>query len=135
MNTLGLNNASPEQQILISKILPLLVGVKTVTPLYYKGVIAGSEFVTYSAKKLYICLQLNFDANIVNSIATCYVDTFDESNTGNFRIANQTVFYDSVTTVPRFLSNQQEIKNIYFSRIDNIQIFEMMFIGYKVTIP
>ena len=55
MNTLGLNNASPEQQILISKILPLLVGVKTVTPLYYKGVIAGSEFVTYSAKKLYIC--------------------------------------------------------------------------------
>jgi hypothetical protein len=126
-------NATPEQNNLW-RIARALIAWNTCTPIYYEGAIAGSEFVTYNAAKLYICLDLvvnvNFSAATVNAGALV---TYDIANAAksqeylNFPVWNTTaaaLYYN----VPSF-----RLVNIYFSRITVTTYVFMKFNGYRLT--
>jgi hypothetical protein len=136
MNTLSLNLATPEQQIAIDKALSLLAGVKTVTPLFYQGVIIGSEFATYSAKKLYVALSLNVSSDNTLGANPCGLELFDKANVLNAGYNNC-----NVDALANYHFNDINIDNVIFSRLLSDDGFgapaylQMRFVGYKITIP
>jgi hypothetical protein len=114
----------------------LLAGVQTITPLFYQGVIVGSEFVTYSAKKLYVALSLNVSSNSSLGDHPCGLELFDKANILNAGYNNS-----NVDAYAFYHFNDINIDNIIFSRLlsddgfGNPAYLQMRFIGYKITIP
>jgi hypothetical protein len=136
MITPNWDNANPEQNILWEKAITLLAGVQTITPLFYQGVIVGSEFVTYSAKKLYVALSLNVSSNSSLGDHPCGLELFDKANILNAGYNNS-----NVDAYAFYHFNDINIDNIIFSRLlsddgfGNPAYLQMRFIGYKITIP
>jgi hypothetical protein len=133
MNTLSLNLATPEQKIAIDMALSLLAGVQTITPLFYQGVIAGSEFLTYDAKKLYACLYACVSGGPTNA-SSRFLNVYDETNTLSSSFTNSV---SSGQAGPSFTQpNDIKVKALYFSRILSTNGYVYIhFIGYKITIP
>ena len=130
----NLIGSSIVSQLVLKKASSLLAGVQTITPLVYQGVIAGSEFLTYSAKKLYVLLNLDVNGNTVND-AESYMSMYDESNTLFGLFKNEAEVWDVTNTKLRFITNPFKLHDIYFSRLAVSNLVNLIFVGYKITIP
>ena len=131
----GLVGGSVSEKLLFNYVSSLLVGVQTITPLVYQGPLVGSEFLVYSAKKLYIALSLNASSD--NSLGTdpCGLELFDAANAVNSGYNNL-----NVDALASYHYNDINIDNVFFSRVrtdlsvGNVYLY-IRFIGYKITIP
>jgi hypothetical protein len=132
MNSIDWKNATPEQINLWKKVTSLLVGVQTITPLYYQGVSAGSEFLTYDVKKLYLALDVSSHQYTLN-IATNILVLYNEANAISLQGTNLTPVWDTTAALMKSGNNDVLERNVYFSRLTCATY--LRFNGYKITIP
>lgn len=134
MNTIDWKNATPEQ-INLWKLVNGLIAWTAITPLYYQGVIAGSEFLTYDAAKLYIALELETSTNdAISAITVPDLALYNEANAINFYLRNLDSVCDTAGPTVFYWGNNASIKNVYFGRILPTGYDYMKFNGYRLDI-
>jgi hypothetical protein len=107
--------------------------IANVEPLYYDGAIAGTEFLTYAATKMYFALEVKYGilaANIDNA-ATAYVTVYDESNTISMSLTNLWGYFN---VAPKYVINSIFTQNDDFSRVAVTGYTYISFIGYRFTL-
>jgi hypothetical protein len=104
-----------------------------VEPLFYQGLIAGTEFLTYAATKLYIMYKGGFFATSI-AANIFYTSFYDETNAFNLALVNDNAWWNVTSVAPNFSPMIANIKNIYFSRINIQSIDRMYFNGYRITL-
>jgi len=134
-----IGNMSPEQKIFVSGFYSQFDNrsaanrrIINVEPLYYNGVIAGTEFLTYAATKLYLTLSLVFPGGVGALFG--YIQTYNEANAASHVYTNSTLTYNTTTPILVYINNILKISNIYFSRFTNANHTYMTFIGYRITL-
>ena len=134
MNTLYWKYAQIEQKNLWN-IASTKIAWNTITPLYYQGVTAGSEFVTYVATKLYICLELHASYSLGNaqSASGALVVFYDEANAINGYGYNNMLAWDTTAAGWKYLRQVADIENIYFSRLTSGAYDYIRFNGYRLN--
>ncbi len=101
--------------------------------LFYQGAIAGSEFVTYNALKLYVAINVEFGTDAALGTAlNNHVALYDDGNVLFFTMRNIALVGD-VTDNFTFPNNVVS-GNLYFSRIVVTGYEFMRFDGYRVTL-
>ena len=108
--------------------------ILNVEPLFYQGVIAGTEFLTYAATKLYIPLSLKFNGGVQFSDTACFANLYNESNAISFIISNQNNWWQTNLNVNRYNCNDAKEENLYFSRFDVSVLTYVIFDGYRITL-
>jgi hypothetical protein len=132
---------SPEQQILVSQFYAKFdVGSGTahrkilnVEPLYYRGVIAGQEFLTYALTKMYISLELECSVltGDIDNVSIGWIHGLDEGNAIHFSVSNNTGYYG---VAAHYMFGNVIIKNIDFAAIEVLKYTYMKFLGYRITL-
>lgn len=124
-----------EQKTLFASVRALVGANPTYTDLYYNGVAAGSEFLTYNAKKLYICF--GFWANMIAAAwsAAPYVEVYNEANVLSSVLVNVSALFQTTAAQVYYSNNCIDKTNFYFGRILHNQIVYFKFNGIKVTWP
>lgn len=130
----NLNNATPEQ-LAVVQYCAATFNPTNVAPLFYQGAIAGSEFETYDAHKIYVCLAAEFSNNNGggDSATLRKMDFYDAANALNYTLHNNIVFWNAVAV--HYSSNNASLKNFFFSRLVQTGYSLMLFNGYKLTLP
>jgi hypothetical protein len=131
MNTHDWINATPEQ-FNLWKLVNGLIAWTTITPLYYQGAIAASEFLTYAAGKLYIALEFEAGAGSLD-VANGNIVFYDMANSINFYSWNTAIVWNTTGAAVNYLVSNIVNKNIWFSRINKTNYTYMKFNGYRLN--
>jgi hypothetical protein len=123
-----LQDSTPEQRIVWEKV-QALIGWHTITRLFYMGVSAGSEFLTYDANKLYIAFDIS-SAMYTLTTAANVIELYNEANALSYKASNISVGWDGVAV--KYSNNEVLIRNVYFSRLTAGSYIR--FNGYKLTV-
>lgn len=125
--------ATPAQRILWNHVF-LQFGERVgVSQLFYEGVIAGSEFLTYNARKLYFGIDLEIGySGLSNSAA--YIDLYNELNAANFSLGMGYPVWDTTGAVIKYVNCQIQVQNHLFSRLTNSIYSLIKFNGYRLSI-
>jgi hypothetical protein len=118
------------EQLILWNHLNALVDISASVPLFYESVIGGSEFIAYSATKLYFCLEMQ--AGKTGVAGTAALLTFNDEN--DLLILN--FQHNSLSwngAADRFSGNYISLTNFYFSRVINSGYSHFKFIGYRLT--
>lgn len=107
--------------------------ILNVENLYYDGIIAGSEFETYAATKMYICLEMAIGvlAANISGAATAYVSIFDETNTIEMSLNNLATAFSAASI---YVINTLWHTNDNFARLATVGYTYLKFTGYRVTL-
>lgn len=107
--------------------------IKNVEPLFYQGLIAGSEFLVYAATKLYICYNFYNGRSGVN-VTLSEITFYDETDSAIFNQTNSAIFWDATAIAAKYLANTGQLNNYYFSRFAVTNIGNIIFNGYRITL-
>ena len=132
---------TPEQELLLehfynqfdnsSAANKIIVNVE---PLFYNGLIAGTEFLVYAATKLYICYSCDL-TNGSGAVAGVGSGVFYDELNNAYMYANHAIpVWNTTTAALNYKWILFNIKNIYFSRIAIGLIETINFIGYRITL-
>ena len=128
-------NATPEKVNAWKKFIALLPGVQTITPIYYVGAIAGTEFLTYSTKKLYFAMDLEITQGLAALVDPGYSRFYDETNTISFYGSEVISVWNATAAAFYYITNPYKSKDIYFSRFFYSLYSTIKFNGYRLTVP
>lgn len=128
MNTLNWQNATPEQ-LLLWDIAKLKVAYSSITPFNFSGAIAGSEFLTYTANKLYIGLNVIF-SNGYGSATMNRIVLYNEANAVASTLSGAGAYWDGAL---KYNGSDINVNNIWFSRIVADIYANIYFLGYKLN--
>jgi hypothetical protein len=97
-------------------------------------ILAGSEFATYAATKLYVALNLYISGSETTNAALSSIRVYNEANALAFSgFANNVVHYTGAVQVANF--NSYLVKNIYFSRLQAVTFSPyLIFTGFRFTL-
>lgn len=127
-----LKAATPEQKILWNFMFLQFGERLAASQLYYCGAIAGSEFVTFVARKLYLYYQI--EVNGLAGSATPGISLFNEINVQVHAIAAFSSYWDVAAAAPRASGMSLPSYNGYFSRIAILGgSTQFKIIGYRIT--
>lgn len=122
-----------EAQILWSHLNTTFT-ITAVVPLFYEGTIAGSEFLTYAATKLYLCLECTLGAGGGGGTTGERVDFYNAANAVFFLSRLLLPCFHTGTLVMWGIVSDVTIKNFYFSRLlSSGQYLYLLFKGYRLT--
>jgi len=133
MNTRDWENANAEQRNLWH-IAQTLIVYTTITPVFFEGVITGSEFLTYNAGKVYLCLDFNYGWHGPTSVVCDRIDFYNMANVANRMILAGCPYWDTTAAVPKWTGNMIDIKNFWFSRILTLYDGYLFFNGYRLNV-
>ena len=136
MKTFDWKNASPQQLAAWNYFKTLWGATPTILPIWYQGAIAASEYLTYSAKKIYFALELaisSSDGSLAIDYGSLAIGGIGGATKNCF--FNNIPLYDPNTTTIKYLNNPVLIHNIFFTKITTSAYTYMIFNGYKVTWP
>jgi hypothetical protein len=102
-----------------------------VNPLYYQGVIAGTEFLVYDATKLYICYEAHFSGTPVGNINQSDTDFYNENDVICLSAAKNSMSYSVAFNYSGIYS---VVNDLYFSRIATNIYNRIKFNGFRVTL-
>jgi hypothetical protein len=125
--------STPEQEIFLNAVYNTYK-IKNVEPLYYMGLLAGTEFLTYAATKLY------FGYSVQVNNATAHGETegtlvfYNAANAAFYNAKNQTAYWEVVGAKDEFCINPIDLKNVWFSRVTVAIYDSIIFNGYRITI-
>lgn len=123
-----------EFDIVYDYVIALAIGaLQAIDPLYYTGLIAGSEFETYNAMKLYIAHSVNVGIRTSGQTSPNSVVFYDENNVSFFRLLNACYAYNSGAANFNWFPNNAELTNFYFARLTSAGAENIKFIGYRLT--
>lgn len=111
--------------------------IVNVEPLYYKGAIAGTEFLTYTATKLYLCINSQWSGDFSTRTAGGCIRYYNEANVIFYIGFNYNLLWNASTPALNVYHSNFELKNQYFSRIDQSAsafYLYMIFNGYRITL-
>jgi len=111
-----------------------LIAWNTITPIFYMGVIAGSEFLTYDADKLYVCLEFKAGYSVSYQANPANIQFYDENNANAFYLNMNTPYWDATAALVKFANQAVFMNNFYFGRILQAVNNYMCFNGYKLEI-
>jgi hypothetical protein len=133
MNTLDWKNATPEQINFWNQCQGLIAWT-TITPLFYQGTIAGSEFLVYSAAKMYIALEFEASGDTSADVGVSYI-TFYGLGDAVIRVAGNVVpVWHATEAAVKYSNNVMQLKNLYFFKITNSTYPFLKFNGYRLNI-
>lgn len=136
MNSETLKYANAAEANLWRYVTGLLVGVQTITPLYYNGLSVGTEYLTYSAKKLYIALDfIAYYASGTPMLAAALVTFHDQNDAISSYGYKSYPVWETVVPEMRVSNHEYKAQNFFFSRIELSTYSRIRFNGYKITIP
>lgn len=128
-----LKYCNAEQYLLIDGVLYNFAPT-TIIPVIYQGIIAGSEFLTYDANKLYIALEFVASGDSAGFGAANFgIFLYDSANVFSLAYTKNSVYYNSTTTNALVQPFVIESKNMFFSKIATFGYTHLKFIGYKLT--
>lgn len=133
MNSVDWKNASPALKNLW-RIVSTKIAYTTITPLYFMGTFAGSEFITYNANKIYIALNLIMDSVFGGAGAYANITLYDEVNALKMVLGFGSLSYDPVAPAFHALSNSYRHENIWFSRLVPGGTANFIFNGYRLNV-
>ena len=109
--------------------------ITNVEPFWYMGTNVGSEFLTYAATKMYLCLEFVVAQTAAAPQANIpYVSFYDAANAAVFVIGKPGIYYDTVAGAPRYQPDPDYLYNFYFSRIAIAQYVYVLFNGFRITL-
>lgn len=103
-----------------------------VEPLYYAGVIAGTEFLTYAATKLYIGLEVKCSDEDVLAVNIYFTSFYNAANAVEFCLMCQDWELLRVAG-DGFIPETAYIENIIFSKIVTTYPY-ILFNGFRITL-
>jgi len=134
MNSKDWRNATPEQ-LNFWNCVKGKIDWNTITPLYYQGIISGSEFTVYDAGKLYVALEVEFSAPHIPPTSTVPLITFrNEANEIDLYFANSDFEFKPSDSTHVFYLKFFSLRNIYFSRFLSTLFEKMRFNGYRLNV-
>jgi hypothetical protein len=109
--------------------------IVNVEPLFYQGVIAGTEFLVYSTTKLYLSLNTEFAGQLYNVyLGSGEMQLYNENNVASFRSDNYLMQYVNAG-LELATYNNSSLFNSYYSRIDpGVLVTYIKFDGYRITL-
>lgn len=122
----------PAARILEQYLYTQLGGFISCDFYYHQGVIAGSEFLTYAANKIYMAIEFKAGTSSVADINAVRIEFYNEANVQSFVFTNNVAFWNTAGAAINYGKNCIDLKHIYFSRIVNSQNTHMIFNGYKI---
>jgi hypothetical protein len=127
--------ATPAQRILWNHLFLKFGERIALSQLYYQGPVAGSEFLTYNARKMYFALQYEHGGACGSGANAGYTNFYSETNVINFIISNDKMIWDATAAAPRYLVNTAIAENVIFSKIlVSGTLTYIRFHGYRITI-
>ena len=102
MITQDWKNATPEQMNLWN-LCNGLIAWNTITPLYYCGAVAGSEFLVYAATKIYICLEFCVNKTAAASATVGQAQFYDVANAVFMFTQNNAIGWDTTAAAYKFM--------------------------------
>lgn len=129
-----IKNAGSEEKIIWQQIR-LITGEKAaIRQLAYVGPIAGSEFITAIANKMYLAYRLNFASSTSTALA-------QQGSLGIINAAGTQVMFcsmnfpvwDVTAAAMKYVTRPQDFQNIYFNNVTNYANYtHMQFTGYRI---
>lgn len=141
----GFGQATPEQITLInwfySQFDYSVAGsglnrhIANVEPVFFTGAIAGAEFATYAATKLYICFTMVAAATGAAAQATVQMVTiYDPANAAMMYLHKNYPMYEPVAAASWYTRPTTILNNFYFSRVGFTGYANLIFNGYRITL-
>jgi len=125
--------ASPSEKVLWQQVFLFCGERAAVRQLYYQGVIAGSEFLTYNANKLYVCLELDLNNGLNYSNIQPYARFYNNANAISLYGGVKDGVWNATAAAIYSTGNDILKTNLIFSRIEVGVYSDMKFIGYRVN--
>ena len=133
---------TPEQKIMVQQFYSKFdIGggiankkIVNVEPLFFDNLIAGSEFETYAATKMYIALSLYINDSFGATTTTAQIFFYDFTNTVNMSSFNAAPVWDTTAALMKYIQLLTSYNNIYFARFTVTLYRYMRFIGYRITL-
>ena len=124
-----------EQRTLFAAVRALVGANPTYIDLYFQGVIAAHEILTYDAKKLYIAFEFTAVYHTANSGTFEQLVTYNQANAVNMYFNASAPFWNTTGASPNLYTRSDLWHNFWFSRVvvGNYDYFKMN--GIKVTWP
>lgn len=130
-----LKAATPEQKLLWNYIFLRWGERLPVSQLFYSGVIAGTEFLTYSANKLYVYYDLEFTGLGTERTASENSIMYNEVNAAKKQFTQINPFWDATAASAKMYISPVIFKNDYFSRLlMGSAYLYIRFNGYRISI-
>lgn len=104
-------------------------------PLVYTGVLAGSEFLTYDAKKYYIAKQLELTDARSPNVDSANAILYDRANAVMLSHQNSVFAWDTTAAAFKYQGNDIKLYNQHFSKITSNLYYHIHFIGYRLNEP
>jgi hypothetical protein len=123
------NSATIGQKLLWKKIIAIFGVPNTITPLHFQGAIAGSEFLTYDANKVYLAFDLGFVDISGDDTTISTITVHGLADAIVYYFYNTQLVYNGATI--RYIANNIFVSDVYFYRIETSRFSRMMFNGYR----
>lgn len=129
-----LKAATSEQRLLWNYVFLRWGERVPIAQLFFQGALAGSEFSVYSANKIYVAYQLGIRGGTAGGVQSAIALLYNELNVQFYVLADNTVYWDATAAAVRYMSNNTQNNNLWFSRIVLQNVSDISFIGYRLTI-
>lgn len=130
-----LKAATPEQRLLWNYIFLRWGERVPISQVYYQGAFTGTEFLTYSANKLYIIYSALISGYSAGTVATPPTITiYDELNAAFGYFNRAAPIWDATAAAARSYGQTIVLQNIYFSRLILGTVSTGRIIGYRIAI-
>lgn len=129
-----LKAATPEQRLLWNYLFLRFGERISISQFVFGGASAGSELLIYSANKLYVAYQFNYNGLSAVGVNGAQVQFMDETNAVKYELTNNAPVWDTTAAAMRYAPNSASINNIWFSRCAPFTASRIQFIGYRIGI-
>lgn len=129
-----IKNATAEQRIIWNQLFLMCGDRMSIAQLSYQGASAGSEFVTYRARRLFFALQVSFGhTNGAGQTNQPVITLHNAADAAFFYLPLSTGFWNGTTAALNYLPTYFESHNLWFSRLVLSVYGAMSFIGYRIV--
>lgn len=128
MNTLSWKNATPAQ-LNLWNLVNGLIAWTTITPIFYCGALAGSEFITYDAAHLYLYFEM-VPGGVSNNGNIPGLLLYDMANAVMSSVGAPAGYWDGAAA--KYSGQSILLTNGYFSRIVASAYTTFKFNGYRL---
>lgn len=106
-----------------------------VEPLWFQGLLAGTEFNNFVNTKVYLALEVKFSSTgIVPGVVIPYALLADEVDVSFFVCQNVSLVWDVTAVAMKYQANDIYVNNVIFWHLQNQIYTDISFSGYRITL-
>jgi len=128
-----IKGATPEQKIIWQQVRLITGENASIRQLYFNGPFAGTEFLTYSANRLFLALEMELIGGIINALTLPQLTIFDAGNNAVYTLSNGAPYWDATAATVKYIGNNYIGKNLLFSRFTAGVATAIKINGFKIT--